>query len=96
MYQKVYVLRRERKLKQKDVAKKMGIHPQSYHLKESGKRDFTIKEGLKLAKIYKLTLNDLFEKDEYTCEPEDNDRSEVVKELTHHLEEIVKLLKSSY
>lgn len=60
MNHKLYVMRRENRLKQKDVAKKIGIHPQSYHLKESGKRQFTIEEGLKLARLFNCTLDDLF------------------------------------
>lgn len=60
MIQQLYVIRRENRLKQKDVAKRIGIHPQSYHLKESGKRQFTIEEGLKLARLFNCTLDDLF------------------------------------
>jgi len=56
----LYVKRRENKLKQEDVAKMIGIHKQSYHLKESGKRQFTIEEGLRLAKLFNCTLDDLF------------------------------------
>lgn len=60
MTQKLYVVRREKRLKQKEVAKKIGMHPQSYHLKESGKRQFTIDEGRRLAKVFGCSLNDLF------------------------------------
>lgn len=56
----LYIKRRESKLKQKDVAEKIGIHPQSYHLKESGKREFTVTEAVKLARVFGCTLNDLF------------------------------------
>lgn len=62
MNHKLYVMRRENRLKQKDVAKRIGIHPQSYHLKESGKRQFTIEEGLKLARLFDCTLDELFGK----------------------------------
>ena len=61
MVTNLYIKRREKRLKQKDVAKKIGIHPQSYHLKETGKRQFTIQEGLMLAKVFDCTLNDLFQ-----------------------------------
>lgn len=60
LHTQLYVIRRENRLKQKDVAKRIGIHPQSYHLKESGKREFTISEARKLAKIFNCTLDDLF------------------------------------
>ncbi|MFA1819040.1 helix-turn-helix transcriptional regulator [Virgibacillus oceani] len=60
MNHQLYIARRENRLHQKDVAKKLGIHPQTYHEKESGKKEFTIKEGQKLAKIFQSNLNDLF------------------------------------
>ena len=60
MVTKLYVTRKENKLKQSEVARKIGIHPQSYHLKESGKRQFTIEEGIRLTKVFSCTLNDLF------------------------------------
>lgn len=62
LHTQLYVIRRENRLKQKDVAKRIGIHPQSYHLKESGKRQFTIEEGLKLARLFDCTLDELFGK----------------------------------
>ena len=64
MVHRLYVARREHRLKQKEIAKMIGIHPQSYHLKESGKRQFTIAEGLQLAKVFNCTLDDLFGKHE--------------------------------
>lgn len=56
----VYVKRREKNLRQEDVAKAISIHKQSYYLKEKGKRDFTIPEGKRLAKFYGCTLDELF------------------------------------
>lgn len=61
MHHKLYIARRERKMHQKDVAKRLRINPQTYHLKGSGKSDFTLKEAKKLAEIFDCTLNDLFE-----------------------------------
>lgn len=60
MEHKLYVARREDRLRQKDVAKKIGICTKSYQLKESGKRDFTIPEARKLAVVFNRSLNDLF------------------------------------
>jgi len=57
---KLYVARRERGLYQKDVAKRIGLHPQTYHEKEVGKTEFTIREALLLCKLFDCTLNDLF------------------------------------
>lgn len=59
-YNGLFIKRREHFLKQKDVAKMIGIHPQSYHLKESGKRDFTVSEAIRLTKVFNCTLDDLF------------------------------------
>ncbi|MCM3211640.1 MULTISPECIES: helix-turn-helix transcriptional regulator [Bacillus] len=61
MIHKLYVARRERGLYQKDVARKIGIHPQTYHEKECGKKDFTLKEAKALTKLFGCTLNDLFQ-----------------------------------
>lgn len=63
MHHYLYVARREHRLKQKDVARKIGIHPQSYYLKESGKREFTITEARRLAVLFSSTLDDLFGRD---------------------------------
>ena len=60
MNAQLYVKRREYKLKQKEVAEMLGIHKQSYYLKENGKREFTISEAKKLAKIFDCTLDELF------------------------------------
>lgn len=67
MNHQLFVTRRENKMKQKDVAKMIGIHPQSYHLKESGKRQFTIEEGLRLAKLFNCTLDYLFGEENKKC-----------------------------
>ncbi len=56
----VYIKRRENKLRQADVAEKLLISKQSYYLKETGKRDFTITEAKRLARIYGCTLDELF------------------------------------
>ena len=60
MNPQIYIKRREHKLKQKDVAKLIGIHQQSYYLKENGKREFTIAEAKRLAKVFNCTLDELF------------------------------------
>jgi len=57
---KLYVARREHNLYQKEIAKKLAMHPQTYHEKETGKKDFTLTEAKMLTKIFNCTLNDLF------------------------------------
>lgn len=56
----LFVARRERKLKQVDLAEKLGISKQSYYRKEKGLSDFTQTEMIRLARIFDCTLNDLF------------------------------------
>ncbi|RDW17600.1 transcriptional regulator [Oceanobacillus arenosus] len=60
---KLYVARREKGYYQKDVAKKIGLHPQTYHEKEAGKKEFTIREAKMLCKVFSCTLNDLFQEE---------------------------------
>lgn len=57
--EKLYIARKENRLKQKDLAKKINVSEQTYSRKEKGK-DFTQTEMIMLAKIFNCTLNDLF------------------------------------
>ncbi|WP_217588789.1 helix-turn-helix transcriptional regulator [Lentibacillus saliphilus] len=63
MNSQLYITRREHRMKQREVAEKLRMHPQSYHLKESGKREFTISEGKRLARIFNTSLDQLFGED---------------------------------
>lgn len=65
MKHKVFIKRRENRLHQKDVAKKIGMHKQTYSRKERGEQDFTIGEGVLLAKLYGCTLDELFGEDDH-------------------------------
>jgi len=58
--EKLYIARREQRLKQKDLAKKLRMSLDSYYRKEKGKADFTQTEMMRLAKIFNCTLDDLF------------------------------------
>ncbi|WP_438316570.1 helix-turn-helix transcriptional regulator [Sporosarcina sp. FA9] len=60
MQSKLYVKRKESRLKQKDVAEMLKIHPVTYHKKESGKNEFELLEAKMLAKYFNVTLDDLF------------------------------------
>ena len=64
MNHQLYVKRREKGLYQKDVAKKIGIHPQTYFRKERGLMEFTVREARMLAKILDCTIDDLFSEKE--------------------------------
>ncbi|MGA5662763.1 helix-turn-helix transcriptional regulator [Bacillus bombysepticus] len=62
MYQNLFIARRENRMTQETAGKLINITKQTYHLKESGKRDFTLTEAKLLAKHFKTTVDDLFEK----------------------------------
>lgn len=60
MNAQVYVKRRESNLRQADVAKAISMHKQTYYLKETGQREFTVSEAKRLARLYGCTLDELF------------------------------------
>lgn len=60
MNYQVYIKRKEKRLRQSDVARKLIISTQSYHLKETGKNFFTVPEAVKLAKLFNCSLDELF------------------------------------
>ncbi|ARD47604.1 helix-turn-helix transcriptional regulator [Sporosarcina sp. P33] len=64
MHFKLYVKRRESRVKQKEIASVLNINHATYSLKENGKSDFTLKEAMKLAEYFSCTLNDLFQEEE--------------------------------
>lgn len=59
MYKNLYIARRENRMTQEVVSKVINISKQTYYLKESGKRDFTLTEAKLLAKHFKTTVDDL-------------------------------------
>ncbi len=60
MYVNLYVARKENRLKQKDLAKELGIHSVTYSRKETGEKEFTLTEALKLADLFDTTVDELF------------------------------------
>ncbi|MGL4819503.1 MAG: helix-turn-helix transcriptional regulator [Bacilli bacterium] len=60
MYKTLFVSRKEKNLTQQQLAEKIGTSKQTYHLKEKGKSDFTVKEAKMLANIFGVTLDELF------------------------------------
>lgn len=60
MYHKLYIARRENRLRQKDMAIVLRIDTVTYQRKESGKADFTLTEAKKLAQYFNTTLDELF------------------------------------
>lgn len=63
MHYKLFIKRKEAKMKQTEVAKALNVTNATYSLKENGKYDFTLAEAIKLTKIFECTLNDLFQED---------------------------------
>lgn len=62
MYINLFIARRESRMTQEAASKVINIAKHTYHLKESGKRDFTLTEAKMLAKHFNTTVDDLFEK----------------------------------
>ncbi|HEA0021267.1 helix-turn-helix transcriptional regulator [Staphylococcus aureus] len=59
-YPILYITRKEKGDTQKKVANKLGISPQRYQLKESGKAYFTLPEAQKLSEMYGIPIEQLF------------------------------------
>lgn len=53
------ILRMDRGLRQKDVADKMGVTRQTIINWESGSKKISLRDAVKLSKIYKVDLTDL-------------------------------------
>ncbi|MDA2637417.1 helix-turn-helix transcriptional regulator [Bacillus cereus] len=62
MHKNLYIARKEQRMTQEKVANLIHIAPRTYFAKEHGKSDFTLKEAQKLAKYFKTTVDELFEK----------------------------------
>jgi len=63
MHHHLFIARRERRLKQKDIAALLDIHPVTYNKKENGKSEFELKEAFFLADYFETTVDSLFSKD---------------------------------
>lgn len=64
MHYKLFVKRKEARMKQTEVAKALNITNVTYSLKENGKYDFTLAEAIKLTRVFDCTLNDLFHEEQ--------------------------------
>lgn len=62
IYPNLYIERHKRRDSQTKLAKELCIARQTYALKESGEREFTLSEAQKLAKRYGKPLDYLFER----------------------------------
>ncbi|MCE4991439.1 MULTISPECIES: helix-turn-helix transcriptional regulator [Staphylococcus] len=59
-YPMLYIARKEKGDTQRKVAQKLGISPQRYQLKETGKANFTLPEAKILSEMYGMSIDDLF------------------------------------
>ncbi len=57
---KVKLLRIKSGMKQKDVAKILGLKPSTYSSKEVGDRRFNIYEAIKLSELFDCDIKDIF------------------------------------
>lgn len=64
MHKNLYIARRENRLKQTDMAKKLKITNVTYSKKENGKAEFTLSEAFLLADYFGMTVDELFKKEE--------------------------------
>lgn len=64
MHHNLFIARRERRIKQKEIAKEMHINHSTYSLKENGKAEFTLSEAFFLADKFEMTVDELFTKKE--------------------------------
>nr|WP_250674923.1 helix-turn-helix transcriptional regulator [Paeniclostridium ghonii]MCM0167044.1 helix-turn-helix domain-containing protein [Paeniclostridium ghonii] len=53
-------IRQQHGFKQKEIAVKLGIAPNSYSDKENGKRKFTVHEAIKLSEILECDMKEIF------------------------------------
>lgn len=60
MYKNLFIARKENRMTQEETGKLVGLSKQGYHLKESGKTDFRVKEAQMLAKFFNTTVDYLF------------------------------------
>ncbi|CAN2250310.1 Helix-turn-helix domain-containing protein [Bacillus subtilis] len=60
MYLNLFVARKEKRKSQREIAEILQISPQTYHLKESGKREFLLSEARILAQHFGRSIDELF------------------------------------
>ncbi|KAA9240998.1 MULTISPECIES: helix-turn-helix transcriptional regulator [Aerococcus] len=64
MKNRIKALRKERKLRQEDLAEKVGVSRQTIIAIENDKYDPSLLLALKLSKFFEVTVNDLFDLEE--------------------------------
>ncbi|MEG0380436.1 MAG: helix-turn-helix transcriptional regulator [Kurthia sp.] len=62
MYYNLYIARKEHRMKQAEVARKLGIHSVTYSRKERCELEFSLNEAFVLSKLFEVPVEELFEK----------------------------------
>lgn len=62
MHYNLYIARKENRMKQVDIAKKLMIHSVTYSRKERGELDFTLTEAFMLSELFGISVEGLFKK----------------------------------
>lgn len=73
MNHKLYIARREKNLKQKEVADLLHINSTTYYRKENGISEFTLSEAFTLSALFETSVDKLFGNGE--AEEEDAERA---------------------
>jgi DNA-binding XRE family transcriptional regulator len=64
MYEKLKMVREQKKYTIQDMAKVIGKSPCNYFKKENGEVKFTVSEAIKIAKVLKKKVEDIFFEEE--------------------------------
>ena len=64
MHYNLYIARKENRMKQVEVAKKIGMHSVTYSRKERGELDFTLSEAFALSEMFGVSIEKLFKRGE--------------------------------
>lgn len=69
MFEKLRHIRKEKSIKAKEMAGVLGLETEgAYYKKETGSVPFTLEEGRKISVLFEMPIEDIFFKDELSCE----------------------------
>lgn len=69
MFENLRKIRKEKNIKAKEIANVLGLVTEgAYYKKETGNVPFTLEEGRKISVLLEMPIEDIFFKDELSCE----------------------------
>ena len=69
MFENLMKISKEKNVKAKEIAEKIGLETEgAYYKKETGSVPFTLKEGKIIANNFEMAIEEIFFKDELSCE----------------------------